>query len=108
MFRGPLPPPAILRGYEALKPGTASRIIGWVENESEHRRDLERRQQAWDNWKDVTGMGAAFVLTAGIIAVGAYLLLHDKQIGGIVALVGALVPLAGAFYLVHKIGKDKK
>jgi hypothetical protein len=28
-FQGPLPPPAILRGYEDIIPGVAERIIGW-------------------------------------------------------------------------------
>lgn len=90
------------QGYEAIKPGYADRIIGWTESESGHRREMERRQQAWDNWKDVGGMIAAFTLATSVIAGGIYLLLRDKQVGGISALVAAIVPLIGALYWVRR------
>jgi uncharacterized membrane protein len=42
-FTGPIPPPEVLGGYEAVLPGTANRIVSMAERQSEHRQDLERR-----------------------------------------------------------------
>ncbi len=32
-FRGPLPPPAVLREYDQISPGLAEKIIGMAESE---------------------------------------------------------------------------
>lgn len=39
---GPLPPPALLDGYEKVVPGAAERIIQLAEKEQEHRQALEK------------------------------------------------------------------
>ena len=41
-FSGPLPPPQILEKYESIVPGSADRIIGMAEKQSEHRRSIEK------------------------------------------------------------------
>lgn len=40
-WEGPLPPPAILKGYDDLVPGAALRIIEMSEKEQEHRHKNE-------------------------------------------------------------------
>src|SRR5687768_13622143 len=40
-YSGPIPPPAILRGYEDIVPGSADRIMGWAESQTKHRHKLE-------------------------------------------------------------------
>jgi uncharacterized membrane protein len=42
-FTGPIPPPAVLAGYEQVLPGSANRIITMAERQSEHRQSLERQ-----------------------------------------------------------------
>jgi len=42
-FTGPIPPPQVLAGYEAVLPGLANRIVAMAEQQSFHRQDLERR-----------------------------------------------------------------
>lgn len=44
-WQGPLPPPAALSGFDAVVPGLAERIAKAWEDESEHRREIERREQ---------------------------------------------------------------
>ena len=42
-FSGPLPPPALLQGYENIKPGFAERIVQMAEGEANHRREQEKK-----------------------------------------------------------------
>ena len=41
-YSGPVPPPAILKGYEELVPGAAERILAQAERQTDHRIQLER------------------------------------------------------------------
>lgn len=63
---------------------------------------MEWRAQSCEHGKDVFGMLLAFILSAGVLGGGIYLLLHDKPLGGIAAMVGALAPLVGAFYISRR------
>jgi uncharacterized membrane protein len=45
MYKGPIPHPEILKGYEKLFPGAAKEIITNGVNESVHRRNLETERQ---------------------------------------------------------------
>lgn len=101
-YSGPLPPPAMLEGYELVKPGLVDRMIQWTEDETEHRRALELRRADRDHWKDVLGMILAFILAGGILF-GAYRLLDaGKSIAGVAAIVAAMVPLLTAFVFVRR------
>jgi uncharacterized membrane protein len=42
-FTGPIPPPQVLAGYEAVLPGLANRIVAMAERQSEHRQGLEQQ-----------------------------------------------------------------
>ena len=41
-FSGPLPPPDVLEKYNQVAPEAANRIIAMAEQETGHRRDMER------------------------------------------------------------------
>ena len=41
-FRGPLPPPGFMKGYEETLPGSADRILRLAEQEASHRQQVER------------------------------------------------------------------
>jgi len=45
-FTGPLPHPALLKGYEEVRPGAAQRIIAMAESQGAHRRQLEVKMSA--------------------------------------------------------------
>ncbi len=40
-FEGPMPPPAILEGYERLVPGAAERILAMAESDTKHQHSIE-------------------------------------------------------------------
>ena len=40
-YQGNIPPPALLRDFDAIVPGAAQKILVWAEEEQLHRRKLE-------------------------------------------------------------------
>jgi uncharacterized membrane protein len=71
-FAGPLPPPEMLRAYEEICPGAASRIIQLAENEQTHRH-------FWENgalWNDVYvqsgGLTLGFILAVFFVIAAIY------------------------------------
>ena len=68
LFRGPLPPPEILHGYDDILPGAADRIIRMAEKEQENAQDarmLAIRKEAADIRRGQ--------IIGGIVAMSAFL-----------------------------------
>jgi hypothetical protein len=53
-FSGPLPPPAILKAYDLVEPGLASRITGLAERQAVHRMALEKAV-VFGGWSPLLG-----------------------------------------------------
>lgn len=101
-FEGPMPPPAILRGYEDVLAGSADRIISMAEKQQAHRMDMERAVIESDIQMERLGLVAGFVL-ALTVAVGSMGLIYTgNEITGLVVLIGEVVALVGAFYGVQR------
>ncbi len=96
-FSGPMPPPAMLREYDEVLPGLANRIVTMAENQSKHRIKLESRVTTSNIWRGHLGQIFAFLIAiAGIIA-GTYLILQDKPVEGLAAIIGPIAGIAGVF-----------
>jgi uncharacterized membrane protein len=85
-FSGPLPPPEILAQYNHAAPEGGNRIMKMAEDQSAHRRQIERRGQIF-----------AFLLAFLAIAGGIGLIADGKSAEGLVPLVAALGGLLGVF-----------
>jgi uncharacterized membrane protein len=95
-WKGPLPPPAVLREFDVLVPNGAERIFAQFEKESAHRRDCEEKQLKFLIRDSRIGQGlaglyalCAFGVTAYAISIGANwvagVLGGGTIVGGIVA-----------------------
>lgn len=76
-YKGPIPPPEVLEGYERIVPGSAKRIIDNALKQSEHRRALEQIVIKGDNRRADWGLyiGAAIasmmiLCGSGLVALG--------------------------------------
>lgn len=77
-YRGPLPPPRLLREFDEAVPGSAAKIIANWQDEGSHRRQLERDESdsARDGLRRQLGFqarGQWFALTvalAGFVVAG--------------------------------------
>src|SRR5436305_14406278 len=96
-FEGPLPPPVTLAEYDRICPGAASRILAMAESQSKHRQELESRVVQSNCRSQDRGPVLGFVLALAVIALGGYLILHGKELSGLVALIGALTAVVIPF-----------
>lgn len=97
-YRGPIPPPELLEGYERILPGSADRIIAMTERQQNHRIDLEATVVT-SNAKDAhLGVIFAFILGLLVIGGGIAIILMDKgaALGSAFSFVG-LATLLGTF-----------
>ena len=110
-WRGPLPPPNILRQYDELLPGIAERILVMSENAQQHEFNLERDASDRENKvleladkvvsNDASqgrrGQWFAFVIALLGIVVGALLIAIDKAGFGLAVIFTPLAGLVGVF-----------
>ena len=103
-YEGPLPPGAELQKYEQLAPGAAETIISNFLHESQHRRDMERREQNMDaNFLDRTlkansrGMYFAAGSVALTLGVGTLFMLMGFPNAGASIICSVVVGIAACF-----------
>ena len=71
-FSGPMPPPAVLEGYNRLIPGAAERILVMAEEDAKHQREIELAALRAANNEVARGQIFGFVI--GLAALGASML----------------------------------
>jgi len=106
-FEGPLPPPQVLAEYDRICPGSASRILAMAESQSQHRRELERRVVVSNCRSQDRGPILGFILAAGVIVIGGYLILQGKELTGLAALVAALAAIVVPFIYGKRAQKER-
>lgn len=84
--QGPLPSAIELRRYGEIDPAFPDRIMRMAESDLAHQHDLGRRMAADRR----TGLWLGWSLTMALMAIGAFLLWQEKDVGGWAALAGAL------------------
>ncbi|HEY3570066.1 MAG TPA: DUF2335 domain-containing protein [Thermoanaerobaculia bacterium] len=107
-FEGPLPHPGILAEYDRICPGAASRILAMAESQSQHRQELEKLVVLSNCRSQDRGPILGFLLAAGAIAVGGFLILHGKEVSGLVALTGALVAVVVPFLYGKRVQRKER
>jgi uncharacterized membrane protein len=95
--QGPLPPPGMLKQYEAILPGISHRMFRQVELQSDHRRALENRALDSSIKRASRGQSFALLIMLLTIGVGAFLIYVDKPLSGFGVLLAGIVPVLGAF-----------
>lgn len=88
-FRGPLPPPDMLAGYEAALPGAADRIIKMAEVSLDHDCNINTQAQKDDRDDRTLGMKLGFAaLCVLTVAAAACALMGHELFGGGLVLAG--------------------
>lgn len=96
-FRGPIPPPQIMKGYEEVLPGSADRIMKMAEYEQNHRHYLEKKGLGFAVFSDALGKILAFILGASGLLGSIFLLYKDKSLTGLAVLITSLGSLIGIY-----------
>ena len=94
---GPLPDPNTLAGYNNVVSGGAERIFKEFEEQSAHRRNMEKRVIVCDNMLSVTGQIIAFIICLLFGGAGVYLIIQGFQWAGSIIATFDLVGLVSVF-----------
>jgi len=81
-YRGPLPDPDMLRGFEEVLPGAADRIIKMAEEESKHRHTISSRDLTQGFILNIVGQVFALLIALGGIGGGVYCISKGYQWSG--------------------------
>ncbi len=85
-YSGPLPPPAMMREYEAILPGSADRILSLAERQQKQRALYENR-----------GMLFGFLAVLVLMGLSAFLASLGLASASVAVIIGGIVSGAGAF-----------
>ncbi len=96
-YSGPLPPPSALEKYNEIIPNGAERIMAMAEEQSKHRRELEKMALQTDSRNSLLGIIAAFSLGAITIVTGGIVAAFGYSLGGAILGSSGLVGLVSAF-----------
>ena len=107
-FSGPLPPPEILRKFDEVVPGAAERIIKMAEDQSIHRKELEKKVIDSDIARSKWGQILGFVIAIAGLAVSAIIVVYGSAIAGGIIGVGTLASLVGVFMYGSKTRSEER
>ena len=100
-FSGPLPPPTVLKEYDAIMPGLGERLVQMAEREQHHRHATDNRIIGLYE----RGQWFGFFLGLFGLAIGSYLVYIGAEIGGITTLLLSIGTIAGSLLFSRR--KDK-
>ena len=118
-YRGVIPPPTAMEGYEKVCPGAADRILAMAENDLKHKHEIETKEQdsivrcrdevlnsEISNFR--RGQYFGFVIIVIALIGGFYLVLNNQKIGGYITLVSTVLLYFGAIMYRNKMEKQNK
>lgn len=83
-WKGPIPPPSILKEYEETLPGTADRILSIAENQSDHRIRLEAAVIGHDARRSLLGLILGFIIALAALGGAVFLIYAGHSVAGLV------------------------
>ena len=101
-YSGPIPPPELLAGYDAIDPGRAGKILQLAEDQSRHRMGIEWRVINSDIFRSWAGMACGMIFGLSILAAGTWLVYLGHDTAGATIITGTLVTGAGVFVYGRK------
>ncbi len=107
-YSGPFPPAVELEHYEKVCPGFSEKLMNQYVKQSDHRMELENKVIDSGVKNSARGQVFAFILSLITILIGAFLIFLNKDILGIVSILGSLATLAGVFVYGTKSKKDER
>lgn len=96
-WQGPLPQPSDLAQFDAIVPGLANRIVTAWEEESEHRRAIERQEQRSYYRDALISKIFAFVFVIAALALSGFSVWMGAAWIGAILGAGTIGAVVGAF-----------
>lgn len=100
-FHGPLPHPGVLAQYDKAMPGLSEKLVLWAEDETRHRRDIERKvfdeERRSRLWGQAIGAVVSLVGLLAASGLGFIAAIYSSAAAAGVAIVVAIVSVGGPF-----------
>lgn len=96
-YSGPIPPPDMLAGLNAVIPNGAERVLAMAERQEAHRHQLEDRHQAGQSRRSWGGLLAGFLVAMAFLYASYNLILAGFGIYGTVLGGTVVVGLVSVF-----------
>lgn len=96
-YSGPIPPPALLAGYDDIDPGRAAKILQLAEDQSRHRMKLEVKVVDSDISRSWAGLACGMVMGLSLLAGGIVVILNGHDTAGTAIVTSTLAGVVGAF-----------
>ena len=96
-YRGPLPHPKILHGYEEVLPGSADRIIKMAENQQNHRIKSTEKLIKAETEQSKIGLVFAFTLSMVMLLGGIILIGIGNDLSGYILIIPTIAGLIALF-----------
>ncbi|MFC3705665.1 DUF2335 domain-containing protein [Devosia honganensis] len=101
-WAGPLPPPAILDQFNQVAANGAERIFQQWEQESAHRREMERRDFKCSVAEGFFGKSLAFIFVITALALAAYAISQGATWLAAFLAAGTIAAVVGAFIATNR------
>lgn len=101
-WAGPLPPPSILDGFNHVAENGAERIFKQWEEESAHRREMEKRDFKWAVAEGFFGKTLAFIFVLAALALAAYAISTGATWLAAFLAAGTIAAVVGAFIATNR------
>ena len=108
MFSGPLPPPEALKKFDEVVPGAAERIIKMAEEQSAHRKELEKKVIDSDIARSKWGQVLGFCIAIAGLTASTLIAIYGNAIAGGIIGVGTLASLVGVFMYGAKTRSEER
>ncbi len=105
-FSGPIPPPEIIKEYEAVLPGSADRIIKMAESEQEYRHNLRHQQVKFESRDSLFGIISGFLLCVGTILAAVFFVYKSPSSAAVI--MGSLLGMSGPGAVIVTIIKSTR
>ena len=107
-YRAPLPPPAMLAGYEQALPGSADRIVTMAENQAQHRQTLEMAALHSDIQRSHAGLFMGFIVALAFLGGSVFLIASGKQAAGLTIGLTDIAVVVGMFIYGSLSRRDER
>lgn len=98
-YSGPIPPPAFLREYDEIVPGSAERLLAMAEHQTNHRIRLESKAMNNGITRSWGGLIAGFVIAMTALGGGIFLAHEGHDWAGATIGTVGLASLVGVFVI---------
>lgn len=106
-FRGPLPPPTMLREYNEIVVNGAERIMARSEKEQAHRHEMQSKTVTGAIAKDRRGQWMAFAITVFILLIATVFAWRGNTVFAGTLITVDLIGLASVF-IMGRAGNSKR